>query len=166
MQELIHQLGIDWKLLLSQAVNFGLVLIILKIFVYQPLLNLLNERRKKIEEGILKAEEADKRLSQVENLKLEKIKEAEKEVLTLIQEGKEKAIQIEAEILEKAKQKQEEILKQAELMARDQAKKAEAEVYKKAKELVKTTIQKTVELDPRLIDESLINQALESLNNK
>jgi F-type H+-transporting ATPase subunit b len=61
MEQLLTQLGIDWHLLISQAVNFFLLLIVLRIFVYKPLLTVLRERREKIENGIIKAEEADRR---------------------------------------------------------------------------------------------------------
>jgi F-type H+-transporting ATPase subunit b len=166
MQELIHQLGIDWKLLFSQTINFGIVLIILRIFVYKPLLKILTERRKKIEEGLVKAKEANERLLKIENIKLEKIKEAEENAMLLIQEGKEKAKQIEVEILEKAREKQEEILRQADLIIADKAKKAEQEVYNKAKELIYKVIEKTIELDSSQIDEALINKSLESLKNE
>lgn len=166
MQELIHQLGIDWKLLLSQAINFSIVLIILKIFVYKPLLKILAERRKRIEQGLIKAKEAEDRLLEIENIKLKKIKEAEENAMLLIQEGEEKAKQIEAEILEKAKEKQAELLRQADLIITDKTKKAEKEVYTKAKELIYEVIEKTVQLNPKEIDEVLINKSLESLKNE
>ena len=51
MSELLSQLGIDPKLLLSQGVNFGLVIIILTFLVYKPLVKILNERKQKIEFG-------------------------------------------------------------------------------------------------------------------
>jgi len=35
MSELIHNLGIEWKVLLAQIVNFGLLLVLLKKFLYQ-----------------------------------------------------------------------------------------------------------------------------------
>ncbi len=69
MEQLLSQLGIDWKLLLSQAVNFFLLLIVLRLFVYKPLLQMLHERRERIEEGIEKAKEADIRLLEAEEMK-------------------------------------------------------------------------------------------------
>ena len=66
MAELAEQLGLDWKLLLSQAVNFLLLLFLLRKFAYLPLLKILKERRARIEEGLAKATEADKRLLEVD----------------------------------------------------------------------------------------------------
>ena len=52
MNAFISQFGIDWKLFLSQLVNFALILIVLKFFVYNPVIKILKERNKKIKEGL------------------------------------------------------------------------------------------------------------------
>ena len=59
MAELLSQLGIDGKLLLSQGVNFGIVLAVLTYFIYKPLVKILNERKTKIEFGLKGAAEAE-----------------------------------------------------------------------------------------------------------
>ena len=38
MSQLFSQLGIDWHLLLSQAVNFLILLVILRLVAYKPIL--------------------------------------------------------------------------------------------------------------------------------
>jgi F0F1-type ATP synthase membrane subunit b/b' len=46
MQEeagLLGQLGINWKLFLSQAFNFFILLIVLRAFVYNPLLEIIKK---------------------------------------------------------------------------------------------------------------------------
>ena len=100
------QLGIDWKLLLSQVVNFALLLIILRFFVYKPILNMLKKRQEKIEEGLAKSEEADVRLKEVDNISKKRIKEVEKEAIGIIKNTEEKAKELENELLEKAKNKE------------------------------------------------------------
>ena len=47
--ELFGKLGIEWKLLLAQGLNFILLLIILRKFLYKPILKMLDERRAKAE---------------------------------------------------------------------------------------------------------------------
>ena len=88
---LIGQLGIDWKLFLSQVVNFFILLIVLSFFVYKPLLNVIKERNKKIKEGLDKAEEADVRLKNIDNIGKEKIKEAEQQSINIIKDTEQKA---------------------------------------------------------------------------
>ena len=38
MNELFAAFGIDWKLLLAQGVNFGIVLVALWYFLYRPVM--------------------------------------------------------------------------------------------------------------------------------
>jgi F-type H+-transporting ATPase subunit b len=64
--EALANLGIDWKLLLAQVVNFVVVLLVLKRFAYQPMLKLLDERTAKIEKGLVDAESAARKLSEME----------------------------------------------------------------------------------------------------
>jgi F-type H+-transporting ATPase subunit b len=161
MQELFTQLGIDWKLLLSQAVNFGLLLIILTFFAYKPLLRTLKERRTKIEEGLAKAEEADARLREAHRLKTEKLKEAEQEAIVLMQRSEAKMKEHEAKLLAEAKKKELELLSSAERLAKAKQDEAAAAARKEAAALVKEALVKTVELNPNAVDEALIARAVE-----
>jgi len=55
--------GIDWRLLIIQVVNFGLLLSALTYFLYRPVMKMLDERREKIAEGMRASEAAAQRLS-------------------------------------------------------------------------------------------------------
>lgn len=57
-------LGIDWKLLLAQGVNFLVLLFVLKRFAYKPMLDVLERRTAHIEKGLLDAEAARVRLEE------------------------------------------------------------------------------------------------------
>jgi F-type H+-transporting ATPase subunit b len=63
MAELLEVFGIDWKLLLLQGLNFGVLLLLLWHFLYKPVLRIVDERRKKIAEGVQSAEEAKQKLA-------------------------------------------------------------------------------------------------------
>ena len=63
MSELFEAFGVNWKLLLVQAVNFGLLLAVLTYFLYKPVLRIIDERQKKIAEGVKTAEEAARKLA-------------------------------------------------------------------------------------------------------
>lgn len=64
MSELFAAFGINWKLLLVQALNFGALLVVLSYFLYRPVLKLIDERREKIAEGVRTAEAAERRLEE------------------------------------------------------------------------------------------------------
>ncbi len=57
-------LGIDWKLLLAQGVNFLVLFFVLKRFAYKPMLDALERRTARIEKGLLDAEAAKERLEE------------------------------------------------------------------------------------------------------
>ena len=166
MKELIEALGIDWKLLLAQTFNFLVVLIILRVFVYDQTLKVLKERKKKIEEGIVKSEEAEKRLKEIEILKLEKIKEAEKEAKELFLELEKKVREVEEQMLLRAKEKENEILTQAEIISQNKIKESEKLAYQNLKSLLKASMLQLLNLKPEAIDEVLIFEAVESLKKQ
>lgn len=63
MSELFAAFGINWQLLLVQAINFGLLLFVLWYFLYTPILKLIDDRQKKIADGVKTAEAADRKLA-------------------------------------------------------------------------------------------------------
>lgn len=87
--EALANLGIDWKLLLAQVVDFVIVLLVLKRFAYQPMLKLLDERTAKIEKGLADAEHAGQKLSEIETK--EDIAEARTEAKRILAETDEVA---------------------------------------------------------------------------
>lgn len=57
--ELLQTLGIDWKLLIAQVVNFTILLLVLWKVVYKPLSTLMSERTEKIQKGLDDAKKMD-----------------------------------------------------------------------------------------------------------
>lgn len=163
MQDLINTLGVDWKLLVSQAVNFALVLIVLRLFVYKPVLKILKDRRQKIEEGLAKATEADKRMREIAELKKEKMREAEQEALAMLRTTEERAKTMETELLEQARAKEAALLASAERAAEGKKSEAMKEAEQEAVKLVRAALVKTVEMAPHDIDEALVHKALKAL---
>lgn len=163
MSELIAQLGIDWRLLLSQAANFLILLVVLRLFAYKPLLKLLKDRRTKIEEGVRKSEEADLRLAEANQMVKDRIKKAEEEALGLLRQTEAQAKQLEAELLEKAKEKEAAEIKSAELVIQAKMEEARRAMHQEAAEMVKKAIVKAVELDPEKVDQALIEKAVKSV---
>ncbi len=163
MSQLLGQLGIDWRLLLSQAVNFFLLLIVLRIFVYQPLMKLLRERRERIEEGLAKADEADRRLLEVGEIGKGKIKEAEAEALGILRRTEGEAKELEAKLMAEIKRKEAEELANAAAALRAKEEAARRETEREAAALVRRAIVRTVELAPEQVDDALIARAVKEM---
>lgn len=66
MEELLEKLGIDWRLLIAQIVNFAILFVILRKFLYRPVLAMLAERGERIAKGLADAEQSSERLRGVE----------------------------------------------------------------------------------------------------
>ena len=52
----ITDLGINIPVLIAQIVNFTFLLLVLRLFIYKPVLKMLDERRERIREGLSAAE--------------------------------------------------------------------------------------------------------------
>jgi len=82
--ELLEKLGVDWKIIIAQIVNFFILLSILYFFLHKPILNILEKRRKKIKKSLQDADAISKKM---ENVKLETekvISQAERKSLRII----------------------------------------------------------------------------------
>jgi len=164
--ELLSQLGIDWKLFLSQAVNFFILLVVLTVFVYKPIIKIIKQRTAKIKEGLDKAEEADVRLKEVDVIGKEKIKQAEATSISIIKDTEKKAKALDQELQKKLEEKQLQMQKDLQLSQKKQQEEANDIIFKNAVELVKRTIIKTVELKPEAVDEALIKKAVENIKHE
>ncbi|OHA09393.1 MAG: hypothetical protein A3B37_02415 [Candidatus Sungbacteria bacterium RIFCSPLOWO2_01_FULL_59_16] len=160
MADLFHQLGIDWRLLLAQGVNFFVVLAVLTALVYRPLLRLLAERRARIEFGLKGAAEAERRLKEIDMERTARIAAADREAVAIVGEAEQTARHRVEAIVDDANQKSEDILKNAASTAEHQRLQALDALAGEAHELIRAAIGKTVELDPKTIDEKLIHDAL------
>lgn len=160
MEEFTRQFGIDWRLLLSQMVNFAIVLFVLQRFVFKPVARMLVERKKNIEEGIAKASEADKHLEEAQLVLKQKRKEAEEKALALMRKAEEEAKAEQAILQEVARKKQVLLMQEAQKAIEGEKEKARQNLYTEAANLVRDAIVKTVELDPEKINEALIQKAL------
>ncbi len=165
MSELFSKLGLNWKLLLAQGVNFSIILVVLRLVAYKPIMKVLESRRKKIEQGLNDAKEAGEKLKNAEHVYASKMREAETDGIKVFTKLEAEAKAKEAVLIASARAKETEILKAAEKAAHTKEEEAEARVHAGAISLVRSAIEKTVSLKPNEIDEALVKQALESLKN-
>ncbi|MDA1334714.1 MAG: hypothetical protein O2794_01700 [bacterium] len=166
MSDLLHQLGIDWKLLASQGVNFLILLVALTYLVWRPLLNVMKDRRIKIEEGLKVTDEAEERLRSIDKLKEEKSVEADREALRVVTEAEARGNEKKGEIIENAEKMTDALLKSAQEQADRQAKAEEDRIMRYARELVTQVVSKYTDLDPSKIDEKLVTKALAQLKKE
>lgn len=77
-------IGIDGRALLFQVINFVILLWILKKVAYKPILKLLDDRHRRIQEGLQKAAEAEQALANAEADKTKLLAQARSEADKLV----------------------------------------------------------------------------------
>lgn len=88
--EFIEKFGIDWKLLIAQAVNFSIVLLVLWKFAYKPILKLLHDRENKIDQSLKDADRLTKLKVEMEEEKSKVLAQAKKEAQVILQDAQKK----------------------------------------------------------------------------
>lgn len=87
----MEKLGIQPLGLIAQVVNFLILFFLLSKFLYQPILKMLDERKRKIKESLEKGKKIEEEMAQLEAMRSAKKEEAEKEAQEIIRKAKEAA---------------------------------------------------------------------------
>lgn len=124
MEQLLDAFGIDWKLLLAQAVNFGVLLAVLTYLLYKPLLKTLDERAEKVAKGVRDAEEAATALATADEEAKGRVKAADTEAQGIVASARQSATAEKARIVQDAESRAKSIADDAEARAKETAAKA------------------------------------------
>jgi F-type H+-transporting ATPase subunit b len=110
----LEGLGINLGYLISQIVNFVLLVVILRVFLYKPIVNMLDKRREKIRTDL---EEAENARSQAEAAKQEyekQLEEAREERRSILAQAREQADKMREETLDKARAEAQDLMAKSE----------------------------------------------------
>ena len=89
--DVAESFGFDFKIFLSQVVSFIIVALLLRRFAYKPILAVLEERRQRIQEGLLNAEKIKQQLAESEQRYQETLAKANVEAQKMIDEARSSA---------------------------------------------------------------------------
>lgn len=166
---LVGTFDLDWKLILAQGINFIIVATLLWKFAFKPVIATMDERGKKISDGLQYAEEAKQQLSSAEKEKAEKLREANTEAQAIIHGAKSRADALAAEQKEQVDREIAEKRRRADESIEQERQKVLAEAKQDIARLVVLTSGKVLgrELTPE--DKSRFNssaaQEVANLNN-
>lgn len=142
MGELFATFGLDVRLLVIQAVNFGITLVILWYFLYRPLLRIIGERKEKIAKGVRDAEAAAFAVTEIEEKRTSMLSAIEREAQGLVEratlEGKDER----AKIIKTAQERSDAILADAKAEAVEMQRRALAESEKEMTRLAVLAAEK------------------------
>lgn len=164
MGELIHKLGIDWKLLVANAVTFFIVLWILRKFAYGPITRALDQRQATIAKGLADSKQQSQELAAFEHENNRLLAEAKQSAQALVHEAEKQSASLRQQELQKTQAEAAQLVaKTREQLERERqqmlanAKKDLAKVVVSATEKV---LQETVDPD---LDKKIQAQALRAI---
>lgn len=164
MVELLSQFGVDWRLLLAQVVNFGILIFLLKHYAYGPIIKVLRERREKIESGIKASEESERKLLLASEEKKQILIAAETEASKIVSAAASVALEESKSILENTHKKSNAIVDAGKKTVESDRLKLYDEVESHAHALIKKGLAATIgKMNASERDEVLITEALKTL---
>ena len=153
----------DWKILVSQTINFFILLLVLKKFLFLPIQQIVEDRQLQLGKIRIEAEE---NLKKSEELK----KEYEKHLAKLEEEG----YQIKQEAVRQANEKTKEILEEAKIKAENIVEKGEMDLFLERQtawahireEVVQLTLMAAEKVVERTIDDEMHRELIKKTIDK
>lgn len=143
--ELITKLGIDWKILIAQIVNFTILLLVLRAFVYRPLLELLEKRRSMVTKSVEDAKNAEELLADIEKTRWEAMEKIKVQSVKILDEASKKAEEIKAQITDTARKEADMMFAQAKLQMQQEKERMMQQMQQEIAEMVIAVSQKILQ---------------------
>ena len=159
--ELLSNLGIDWRLIIAQLINFTVLMAVLYKFLYKPVLKLLHERTSRIEDGLKNAEVVEKKLREATALYDAKISEARAATQKMLEATRKESEALKAELTASAQNEAAKIIEAGRVRLAVEKEKIMHEAEHELSDLVAQATSHvlgqavTPEIDRRLIDEAV-----------
>lgn len=118
--EALIAFGVNWKLLLIQVVNFGLLLILLYRYLYKPLFALIEKRQHVIEKGLSDAASAKLEKEKIEGERDGILQAAREEGGEIVDTLRKQALEQERQMLRNAEEKSHAHIAEAMVKAKDE----------------------------------------------
>jgi F-type H+-transporting ATPase subunit b len=154
-------LGLDGRLLAAQIINFIILLLILRKFLYGPLVSFMETRRQAIEASLKKADEIEEKHKEFQIEHEKQINEAKAEAAEMIANAKAAAEGIRQETLAVTQAESEKMLAKAAIEIEEQKVKLLKELKHEVGALVVAATGKIVDekvadkLDSEMIDDAI-----------
>ncbi|MEK7604492.1 MAG: ATP synthase F0 subunit B [Patescibacteria group bacterium] len=121
MDQLFSAFGIDWRLLIAQAINFALVLVALRYFLYTPVMDMLAKRKALVAQGVADAEKAGALLAGADHEAAERVRTADTKAQELLARAREAAAAEKGRLLKEAEERAAALTREAALRTEEAA---------------------------------------------
>lgn len=167
MDALIGTFHIDWRLMLAQIINFGVVFFVLYRFAIKPLSKTMAERKLVIEQGLVDAKKNEELLRQAELLHAEELTKARAEAHELITDMKKSTEEKRAEMLIQAENDVKKIIEDGKKSIEEEKQKTVDSLKKEIGQLVLAATEKIIGTDiPSSINSDVIQKSIDDLKKK
>ena len=160
MEELLHKLGIDWRLIIAQMVNFFILLGLLYKFLYKPLIKMLEDRRIRVEKSIEQAKQIEENMARTTRERQEEMVKARLESGRIVEEAKLAATAHRNKLIVEAQAEAEKIVAQAQTALTAEKSAMMIEAKAELADLVVATTEKVLR---GVMSESLNKQYVEKV---
>jgi F-type H+-transporting ATPase subunit b len=159
-------LGINIPSLIAFFVNFGLLLFLLKTFLFGPVLKTLDERRRRIQDSLNAADIAAESAREAERRVQEQIRQAQIQGQEIVANAQQIAQRIQDEAAREARERAQNIIAQAEATIRQETEAARAALRREFADLAILAAERVIKqsLD-RQAHLRLINEVLAEASN-
>src|SRR5258705_8378372 len=113
IQDIARTFGVDWPHLTAQVISFGIVCALLYWLAYQPVLSMLDERRRQIALGLQNTNKINAALAGIEAQRQGVLSEAQAQSTKLIAEARDIATRLREQEAQRATAAAQQILVQA-----------------------------------------------------
>jgi len=160
--EVLGQLGISGPLLLSQIVNFVILMVLLRLFLYQPVLNMLEKRKERIAQSLKDVERSSSAAVEAEKERAKIMDEARREAQEVRAQSARDAERIAQEIRSRAEQEATDIRMKGQADAEAQVQSVLADAKKQIADLAIAATEQLLgrELQNRTEQERFVNEYL------
>lgn len=162
----MEKLGINWALLIAQLINVALLVWLLTRFLYRPVLNMLNERTRRIQESLQDAERVKEQLANAKRDYDSELAKARQEAAGILAQAQDRAKAQEQEIIVQARAEADRIRQEA----REQSDREREQLLRDLKgqmaELVTLTASKVLGEELKSNHDRLIDESLASLGRR
>jgi F-type H+-transporting ATPase subunit b len=162
--EILGRLGFDWKLALMNLVNVGILFVLLKRYLFRPVIAMIDERRRVIKDGVDNALQAKTELLMAERRAQELIDDAKVEANKIVEVSHNEAKRVGEQIKTKAKEEIELLIAQAKRNIEIDKKEMKDTLRKETVQIVVLAVEKILseKLDGKR-DTALIQDILSTL---
>ena len=163
VEAITRHFGWHGNLFISQLIVFGIVVFALNKFAYKPILQLLDDRRKRIEDSLTNAEKIKTELAETEKARKEIMEKANTQANQLIEEARAAAAKVKDQETQKAISQAEQIIAKAREAAQADHERMLAELKR---EVGKMVVQTTAMVAGKVLNDDDQKRLVEEANKQ